>query len=113
VFFNLLHVLVRVNSVPAVRDTATRELQKVGEMALPALRAALKGKPSLELRRRAQQLLDEIDTATLSGERLRGVRAVAVLEHIGNTEARKLLDTLAGGASEALLTWEAKASLAR
>jgi hypothetical protein len=82
-------------------------------MAGPALRAALQGKPSLELRRRAQQLLDELDTATLSGERLRGVRAVAVLEHIGSAEARKLLDTLASGAPEALRTQEAKAALAR
>jgi hypothetical protein len=35
------------------------------------------------------------------------------LEHLGSAETRKLLDKLASGAVEALLTREAKASLTR
>lgn len=96
-----------------VREAATRELRKVGELAQPALRAAIKDKPSLELRRRVQGLLDEMDGSDLSLESRRGLRAVAVLEHIANAEARKLLHDLAAGAAGARLTAEAKASLAR
>jgi hypothetical protein len=95
------------------RDTATRELKKLGELARPALQAALKGEPSLELRRRVQRLLDALDNGALPAESLRHLRAVAVLEHIASAEARKLLDALATGAPEARLTQEAKAALAR
>jgi WD40 repeat protein len=46
-------------------------------------------------------------------EEIRGIRAVEVLEHIGNADARQVLEKLAAGAPEAWLTQEAKASLER
>ena len=49
----------------------------------------------------------------LSGERLRIVRAIEVLEHTASPDARQLLTTLAAGAPAALQTREAKAALQR
>jgi hypothetical protein len=96
-----------------VRDAATQELRKFGEAAQSALRAAIKDKPSLELRQRARGLLNEVDGAALSAEGLRVLRAVAVLEYSAGGEARPLLEILADGAPEARLTRAAKAALTR
>jgi hypothetical protein len=95
----------------AVRDKATKQLQKMGEAALPGLRKALAGQPPPELRRRAERLLDDLSGGTF--EQLYTLRALEVLEHIGSPEARRLLETLGGGVPEARLTQEAKASLER
>lgn len=96
-----------------IRESATRELRKIGELARSPLRAAIKDKPPLELRRRVQELLDEMDSSDLSLESRRGLRAVAVLEQIANGDARQLLRELAAGAAGARLSDEVKASLAR
>jgi RNA polymerase sigma factor (sigma-70 family) len=95
-----------------VRDQATRELRALGPLAQPALNAALAANPPLELRRRLESLLESCDLAK-SPRQLREVRAVEVLEHLGTPAARKLLEALAGGATEARLTQEAKAALRR
>ena len=96
-----------------VRETATRQLRKMGEQARPALRKAMQDKPSLELRQRAQGLLDDLESADLLGENLRDRRAVAVLEHLASADAQQLLRVLTAGAPGARLTEEAKESLAR
>jgi hypothetical protein len=96
----------------AVRDKAARELEELGDVAEPALRATLAGKPSPEVRRRVEALLEQCDPAR-SAERLRALRAVEVLEHADTAEARDVLRTLAAGAPEARLSREAKASLER
>jgi WD40 repeat protein len=95
-----------------VRETASRELGKYEEVAGPALKGFLKGNPSPEARRRADELLTKLG-ADLTGEKLRAVRAVEVLEHIGTPEACQVLESLAKGAPEARLTREAKGSLDR
>jgi hypothetical protein len=95
----------------AVRERAQRELERMGEEAVPALRKALAGKPALEVRRRIESILKK--PRTLSPEMLQVVRAVEVLENIGTPEARELLKSLADGVPEAVLTQEAKASLER
>jgi RNA polymerase sigma factor (sigma-70 family) len=99
----------------AVRDRAQREIEKLREAALPALRQALQGQPSLEMKRRLQDLVAELEPRLVGGapERLRELRAVQVLESLGTTEARRLLQTLAQGVAEAHLTVEAEAALAR
>jgi hypothetical protein len=95
------------------RQEANRELEAMGELAIDALRQTLAGKPSLETRRRAEALLTRLMDGPLTGDRLRAVRATAVLEYIGSSPARQLLEVLAGGAPGARLTEEARASLAR
>ncbi len=96
----------------AVREEATNELTKLGDVAEPALRKALTaGQASAEARRRLERLLEELKR--WSPERLRSVRAVEVLEHIGTPEAQVVLKTLAKGDPDARLTQEAKASFDR
>jgi hypothetical protein len=93
----------------SVRERAFSELEKVGELAGPAVRVALERPLPLELRRRLEKLLD----GSLSPERLRELRALEVLERLGTPEARGVLRGLAGGAPGARLTREAKGSLER
>ncbi len=99
----------------AARQKAAAELEKLGELALPAYRRVLEGKPSLETRRRLEALQTKAHAAwwDVSGERLRSLRAIEVLELAGTKEAREVLETLAAGAEGARLTEEAKAALGR
>jgi hypothetical protein len=96
-----------------VRDRARQELGRVGPPAVAALRRALAGKPSLEVRRRVEQLLEELDRPAPGAEEMRVLRGVDALERIDGPEARQLLQTLTTGAPDAPLTAEAKAALRR
>jgi hypothetical protein len=96
-----------------VRTQATKELEALCEHAAPALRKALAGKPSPESRRRLEALLDGLESASLSPEMVRQIRAVEALESIGNPAARRLLGQLAAGSPATRLTREARASLGR
>ncbi|HEY7315463.1 MAG TPA: hypothetical protein VH643_39400 [Gemmataceae bacterium] len=96
------------------REEATGELKKLGDAAEPALRQALQRKPTLESRRRLQQLLDDLDAAGhVSSERLRSLRIIEVLERIGDKPARDVLRQIADGPAGTRLTEEARASLRR
>jgi RNA polymerase sigma factor (sigma-70 family) len=95
----------------AVRSKASEELERLGELAEPALRGALAAKPTLERRRRCEELLAKL--SVLSSRRLRAVRTVEVLEHIGTAEARALVEKLAGGTPQARQTQEARAARQR
>ncbi|HEY7424956.1 MAG TPA: WD40 repeat domain-containing protein [Gemmataceae bacterium] len=100
----------------ATRQAATRELHDIGAAAEPALLHAWRDKPSLELRRRMKELLEAIERhrmARPTGERLRSVRAIGVLERIGTKEARAILEDLARGGEGAWETWEAQEALRR
>jgi WD40 repeat protein len=97
----------------AVRDAARRGLEEIGDVAAGALRRALAEKPSLEARRRIEDLLQKLRGPVTKPEALRALRAVAVLEDIASPESRQILRTLAGGDPEARLTREARASLER
>jgi len=96
-----------------LRQKAMEELGQLGEHAEPALRVARADKPSLEARKRIDELLEGIRALSAMPERLRESRAVEILEHIGTSGARQLLQALAEGSPAARLTREAKASLDR
>ena len=96
-----------------VRENAVRELEKLGSLASPALREALAGKPSLEVHRRIEGLLERFEAFTFSPEQLRDWRAIEVLERIGTAEAWQASETLGRGAAGARLTEDAKATLQR
>jgi hypothetical protein len=95
-----------------VRQRAAEKLEKFEEVAGPAFEKVLAGKPSAEVRRQVEKLAARCAPAG-TPERLRALRTVEVLEHVGTAEAWRLLETLAEGAPEARLTQEAKASLER
>jgi RNA polymerase sigma factor (sigma-70 family) len=97
----------------AVREKAERELRRVGESAEPFLRTALQKSPTLEKRRRIEQLLEPFSKPLPSVDRARQIRLLEVLEQIGTKEATEWLKRLAGGAPGDFLTREAKASLER
>ncbi|HZV07189.1 MAG TPA: WD40 repeat domain-containing protein [Gemmataceae bacterium] len=93
-----------------VREKAQTELIRQGEAAIPLLRQARdRGRPSLELRRRIEQILAHLDES----EVMQALRAIDVLEHSDSASARPILERLAGGVAEARLTSEAKAALKR
>jgi WD40 repeat protein len=95
------------------RNKAADELEKIGELARPALKKILDSEPSPETRRRVEPLLEKLITGTLTAEQLRLVRAIEALEKSGSADARQLLETLAKGAPGALPTREAQDALNR
>ncbi len=94
------------------RKKAEEALAKLGESAEQSLRALLAGKPSLEVRRRGERLLERLDPAR-SEKALWRWRALEVLERIGDAAARRLLEELSRGEPGAWSTREARAALAR
>jgi len=81
-------------------------------LAAPALREALKGNPSAEVRRQVEGLLAR-PRQPQSPEALCRLRAIQVLERVGSPDARQILRRLAGGAQAAWETREAWAALER
>jgi WD40 repeat protein len=96
-----------------VREKATRDLEKVGGAARPALVKALEAKPGPEAKRRLEGLLARLDEAGVSASLLGPLRALEALELAGTPEARKLLGEIAAGRADAPLTREAKAAAER
>ncbi len=96
-----------------LRQKASAELEKLEGQTIPALYKALAGGPNAETSKRLKAILDKVEGPVSSPELLRAVRAVEVLERIGGTEARHILDALAKGAAEAFLTRDARSALVR
>lgn len=97
----------------AVREEATRELEKLGTLAEAELRKALANRPSPEMRRRVEHVLARTQGAAPTADRLRTGRALEMLELVGSPEARRLLETLAGGPARSTLSQDARAALDR
>lgn len=96
----------------AIRETASKELKKIGVPAEPMLRALLAKTPSLEVRRRIEKLLAR-PAFVKDPETLRRIRAVRVLEQIDTKEARQILEEIGNGVSTAPETQDALAALKR
>jgi hypothetical protein len=92
----------------AVRDKAFRALDALGDGAELALHKALQAKPSLEVRRRLEQLLEK-----RRKDSIRPLRALEVLEQMRTAEARDVLDMLAKGAGNPRVARAAGAALRR
>lgn len=75
-----------------VRQKATADLKALGKGALPLLRKALEGKPSLEVRLRVNRILSQQEGA--AAKRLRAGRARWVLQVIGGPKAAAMLKIL-------------------
>jgi WD40 repeat protein len=95
-----------------VRSHASDELRSLHELAEPALRQVAANSPSLEVKRRARELLDSLDSGT-EPEQWRQGRAIEALERIGSDDARAVLESIAAGAPDARLTQQARESLQR
>ncbi|HKI38523.1 MAG TPA: WD40 repeat domain-containing protein [Gemmataceae bacterium] len=96
-----------------VRETAYKELEGLGELALAPLRTALKDSLSAEQRRALEELVKAAETLTPSGERLRLLRALEALEMARTADAVKVLKGMAAGAPDTLPTTQAQAILTR
>jgi WD40 repeat protein len=96
----------------AQREEASRQLLALGEPVLPALRQALKEKPSLERKGRIERIVAAL-AGTPAPEQLRFLRGLAVLEWSGLAEAEEHLRRLAEGDPSASLTRAAQAALRR
>jgi dipeptidyl aminopeptidase/acylaminoacyl peptidase len=98
-----------------VREKATRELEQLGDSAVPLLRTVLAGKtrPSLEVQRRIETVLERYGSYLSSPERLQVARGVEVLEQAGTPEARRLLESLTKQAPGSELAHEASSALRR
>jgi hypothetical protein len=91
-----------------VRSRATAELKKLGDGVVPHLRRELENVPSLEARRRLEELL-RFHAQGRAGM----LRALQVLETLPGPAARYFLEELAAGRTDATLTREAQGSLRR
>jgi RNA polymerase sigma factor (sigma-70 family) len=94
-----------------VRERASRELGRLGQGAEPALRAALAGRPEVEVQLRIKRVLEKLRSARERSPRV--PRALEALELTATPEARRVLEALAKGAPDAWLTRQAKESLDR
>jgi WD40 repeat protein len=96
----------------AIRQAATEELSRLGELAEPVIYQALTANLSLEARRRLQALLKP-PRVTLTADELQQLRAIQVLELIGTSEVERAVRPLADVAPGTRQTREARESLER
>jgi RNA polymerase sigma factor (sigma-70 family) len=96
------------------REDADRRLRALGSKAESALRTALAGKPSAELKERVEKLLAALEPdRPLTADDLRAARAIQVLELVATADSRRVLAALAAGERGARLTRDAAAALER
>jgi RNA polymerase sigma factor (sigma-70 family) len=100
----------------SVRRKAAAELEELGTFAEARLRKVLAGGPTIEKRRRVEELLRKLapaDEPTPHGRNLVACRAVWVVERVGTPEARSLLKEWCGRPGTDRLAAEATAALRR
>jgi WD40 repeat protein len=96
-----------------VRNRANATLIKIGASIEPDLKNALEKARDVETKRRIESLLEHFAAHEWSTEEVRHARAVEIIEAVGTAEARAALTRWAGGDSGAILTKQARVSLAQ
>ncbi len=97
----------------AKRVSARQSLLDLGELADGAVRRALRNSPSLEMERRLQELLEQIESKPTPKASLQMTRAIEAVERIGTPDAKILLQILAKGAPDVQATRHAIRALRR
>jgi WD40 repeat protein len=100
----------------AERQKASDALKQFGIRAEMPLTKALDKAPSLEVRRRIEEVLNALpkpESDVASGERLRALRTLSVLEKTRTKAAGALLQSLAEQAGDSVVRIEAAAALVR
>ncbi|MSR52447.1 MAG: hypothetical protein EXS09_04055 [Gemmataceae bacterium] len=99
----------------AVREQASKDLDRFGLTALPFMEVAWKPGISQEWHMRLEKLIAKCKAGDglLTPSQLQILRAVRVLEATGTPEAKTLLETLSKSTLEAGLSAEAKAAVER
>lgn len=97
----------------ADRQKAGHELELLGDLAEAALRMTLRGQLSPETRRQVERLLAKLAGPVTLPEELRALRSIEVLERVGTSESRQVLERLARGGAGGRRTLESQASLER
>ncbi len=95
------------------REVASAELASLGPVAVPSLQKVAASTQSAEGKRRAKQLLSQIENGGHVGEETRYRRAVEVLEYIGTPAAKRVLEAEARAEPVSSLIQPAKAALDR
>jgi len=95
------------------RQQAQEELERQGAATMDALKKALAAKPSLEPRRRLEQLIARAVQVEFTGDRLRAWRALEAIELMGTPETLRFLEKLAAGTPGHWLTEEARTAVQR
>jgi hypothetical protein len=96
-----------------LREKASNDLARLGELAEPFLRETLHARPSLEVKRRVEILLSKLETSTLGPDQLRALRGFEILERIGGVEAQGLFEAHLRQGPTGRLAQEAQACLRR
>jgi hypothetical protein len=96
----------------SVRDRARRQLAEFWPRG-PVFEKLLADASSAEVRSAVRIILDNMRSRRYGADVLRSLRALETLEGIASKDARQLLESLAGGHPDALLTQEAATSLKR
>jgi HEAT repeat protein len=97
----------------AVREAASKALAGLDEQATPYFEETLKSTDVAEVRFRVTRILEQRRGAALTADQIRQIRAVMLLELIGDGEAKDVLKRWAGGPVRARLATEAAAALKR
>jgi hypothetical protein len=96
-----------------IRRNARMELERLGDLVEPDLRRTLAGAPSPEQRKQLTELLEQLEPPNAFIKRRRLLRAVEVLESIGTTEARGVLERIEKETPGTWLKLEVRAALKR
>lgn len=96
-----------------IRQKADEALERLGDLAAPAIKGRRASGPSVETARRLEALQKKLDAQVLPQDVLQALRAIETLELIGSPDARNVLDGLAKGAAGHRITEDARDSVRR